>query len=726
MKKRLLTVIFVLLFTIPIIPNAYAIDLLRIDGEITVILETEIGTGIDIPLEGIMVGLYRVADAVEAKGLISFNLYGGFVSSGADLIITDAGSHRAQAELLEKYAKDNGLAPIATEISDIYGKAVFTGLGAGLYLIAHESGGGMAGVNSEYLMMPVLVPMPDIDKGAWTWDIAANPKTEPIPKTPPPEEPRPETAPAAILIDGDKNIVAIGGVEIPERGFTFVASQVDSLGAAEYTGPGIPMTASAAITGAGAFTIELGGLEAYASPYFFLVTEDQTGDGEDGWSYSGSRYWVRADVTDMGDGTSSAAITAKVDSDGFADAIVFTNTYGIIISCEVNKDTIKRTSAAYVSLPGYEGFNNVGKTDEMFRYDIDFRSTSNVDVDEFVVDDPLENVRLNHVRVELLWTPIVWGDIDGTFNLWYRTNMTDDSAVYSDVAANRAITDPVFTNTGFKLWAQGLSATSRVKLDVTDLGLAEGEYITAMRFEYGAVKVGFTSMNYARTAINGEHRSESHGPLVLQANNVEILQEAAPQRPPNFINSIFGNTVDWTPDAKRHDYAEGAANAAGLQPISYMVSAVKPMYDEDIINSAISRIALGELNDWDQDAVVTRLISTFGVESQEFVTTRSVERSFIDNAESLGWNLRNGEDFSDLVFSGIGTPLDTLEYKDSYDFDRSDIPAAGSDNPGTRGVPSGGSAPQTGDTTMLDIWILMMALSATAILVLLILRKHKV
>jgi len=294
------------------------------------------------------------------------------------------------------------------------------------------------------------------------------------------------------------------------------------------------------------------------------------------------------------------------------------------ISCEVDKDTINRTSAAYVSLPGQEGFDNVGKEDERFRYDIDFRSTANTDCTEFVVDDPLENVgTLDQVRVEELWTAVVWGDKDGRFNVWYKTNKTDDSADYdiSTLSVDSGVL--AFPNTGFKLWAAFDDATSssytesgvipRHRLSLPE-GLADDEYITAIRFEYGEVSIGFTSKNYSDVSKNGEHR-DSEGNVALpseKASALKLLSTSDPFSPSLATGEAITKTsLDWTPQTIRSDFAQGALDAPGLKPASYLVSATRLMEDDDIVSSASARIALAEMRDLDQDAVVTKEIGTF-------------------------------------------------------------------------------------------------------------------
>ena len=345
------------------------------------------------------------------------------------------------------------------------------------------------------------------------------------------------------------------------------------------------------------------------------------------------------------------------------------------ITVEVDKDTIKRTAAAFVSLPGQAGHNNVGKAEERYRYDIDFRSTAAIWADEFVVDDPLENVVKGKIIVEELWTPVVWGDFDGRWNLWYATNKTDKNRTYSDVSAmagnpfNPENPDgiAVYPNTGLKLLAEGLRTDKRYHFKLKDFKLGKGEYLTHLRFEYGRVEVGFTSKNYADKSLNGEHRTFSGLDLKLPskaANELMLLDPAAfgftgqsaaaaggpgagepdgaggtgepgdapggknektipiigAETPENFdgaednyVTGIKGDVVDWTPREGTRFFASGAIDPGyELKPASYLVSAVKPMTDVDIVSSVSARIARDiTMRAFDQDAVVTREIGTF-------------------------------------------------------------------------------------------------------------------
>ena len=521
-------------------------------------------------------------------------------------------------------------------------------------------------------------------------------------------------SPDGLIISGKKVVTGINPnsdeLEVSGRIFTFTVTEVIGWGQTTPLEGGWSESVEVvggAKFGTGEFTIPIEGLTVEDSPYYFMVTEKTPLIISGGWEYSKAIYFLEVIVMDNNDGTSQAMVKKAMLEEGTGrlleleeeEVIIFINTYvapfveNINVSVEVYKDTIRRTSAAYVSLPGKEGFDNVGNQDEHYRYDVHFRSTSNVAADEFVVDDPLENVAMGHVRIEGLWTPVVWGSTDGRLNVWVKTNKTNDNITYSTATVRRNThLSAAFPNTGYKLWARNLRTDRQYYLDVSSLNLTEGEYITAIRFEYGGVEVGFTSMNTYRDSWNGEHRTESKGPIDLPSVNkdkivplnamdvvpqsvninpvlsvagvidqmfvpaggkqgVEGVTEAIESTTANTNwNSIHGDRVDWTPDPSTPFYpsdpgAAASLKGAELKPASYLVSATAPMNSEEIVSSAIARIAKLHngvyLKDQDQDAVVTRLITTFdtgaiGYQPGDY----RIESSFVDNARKEGFDIR--------------------------------------------------------------------------------------
>ena len=147
-----------------------------------------------------------------------------------------------------------------------------------------------------------------------------------------------------------------------------------------------------------------------------------------------------------------------------------------------------------------------------FDYSVDARSTSSTWVDEFTVTDELDAVSDGLAVLDGITTPVASGDYDGMLNVWYRTDLAEAGHV-DESGANATLSDGhanpwlqaeetgeqlgddgrVLSYEGWRLWAQDVSATEATALSVSDLGLAEGEKVVAVRLEYGRVDPGFTT-----------------------------------------------------------------------------------------------------------------------------------------------------------------------------------------------------------------------------------------
>ena len=206
MKKILVTFIIILMAALPLSPGALAdVDLSRDDGVISVLLEDSEGN----LYSGVRLRLYRVADASAVDGAFAYTLTGGFEGSGADLDnITTSEGHIAQAALLRAWALGNAIGPYrpgATTPSS--GMARFDGLPAGMYLLIQGSGSqsgtrhgpGGAATSGTVTLSSVLIPVPQLEGGTWSYDVSAAPKllfrTPTRPDRPPdtpdtPERPR--------------------------------------------------------------------------------------------------------------------------------------------------------------------------------------------------------------------------------------------------------------------------------------------------------------------------------------------------------------------------------------------------------------------------------------------------------------------------------------------------------------------------------------------------------
>lgn len=176
-----------------------------------------------------------------------------------------------------------------------------------------------------------------------------------------------------------------------------------------------------------------------------------------------------------------------------------------------------------------DGENNADTSasdDGSYDYTLDFRSTSNTWTDEFTVEDDFYGVMTGKATLDSITTPQAYKDFDGKMNVWYKTDQTPSD--YSDESgANQTLSDghgnPWLTDesnsetlgedgrkidyTGWKLWKVDVSTTEAEDLKVSDLELAEGEHVTAIRFEYGRVESGFTTRedDWDRDGIKDSH-----------------------------------------------------------------------------------------------------------------------------------------------------------------------------------------------------------------------------
>ena len=161
-----------------------------------------------------------------------------------------------------------------------------------------------------------------------------------------------------------------------------------------------------------------------------------------------------------------------------------------------------------------------------FDYSIDFRNTSSTWVDEFTVTDEIAGAARGLSVLDAIATPVAGEDHDGKMNVWYKTNKTpadhhDESganATLSDGHDNPWLADPSNSEAlgddgrridyaGWRLWKQDVSTAAVEKLAVSDLGLEEGEVVTAIRLEYGRVEKDFTSRigEWDRDALKDPH-----------------------------------------------------------------------------------------------------------------------------------------------------------------------------------------------------------------------------
>jgi len=130
-------------------------------------------------LKGIEVAVCLVAGAKEE----SYAAEPAFSGAGADFAgvgyYADTQTKEkniALAASLNIYALDKSIAR-SVKVTDSGGKAVYTGLSSGLYLVAQVNG-----ENSEYIIAPYLVAIPAQrqTRDGWDNDVIAYPKSEPV------------------------------------------------------------------------------------------------------------------------------------------------------------------------------------------------------------------------------------------------------------------------------------------------------------------------------------------------------------------------------------------------------------------------------------------------------------------------------------------------------------------------------------------------------------------
>jgi hypothetical protein len=268
--------------------------------------------------------------------------------------------------------------------------------------------------------------------------------------------------------------------------------------------------------------------------------------------------------------------------EGSTDEIQVIYNKAIQISVAVYKHTIALTSSAFDG-EDMESVDNVGK--EEYLYHFGAKSTSNVWADEFVVTDSSLDATLKGYRMTTLWTGTSPEglDFDGKVTLLYKTNMTGAGEQpcfgYDFMAANPENPNNPKRETlyseepGWRIWQEGLSTSVQQRLDVSALGLAEGEYITGLKLVYGGVDVDFfTGSEYAVTPEG-----------------------------PGFGVMALSNYEDWS-------YAVVATsplqkfNQTGLETVIF------GDVDADIMRNVV-------LTDVDVDEVMTRVIAPFMIAS---------------------------------------------------------------------------------------------------------------
>ncbi|MDR1357839.1 MAG: hypothetical protein LBJ48_00570 [Coriobacteriales bacterium] len=288
----------------------------------------------------------------------------------------------------------------------------------------------------------------------------------------------------------------------------------------------------------------------------------------------------------------------EITPDTTGEVQVFKNDL-IQVSVDVYKKTIALTGSALDGTKDNAG-SNVGSEEYYYRFGA--RSTSNVRVDEFTITDSLEYVTSKGYRMTTLWTGTApeGMDYDSLMHILYKTNLTDSEEpvafTYSPLSANPPNANnperkmSVSLEPGWRVWQECVSTTRALRLDVADLTLEEGEYLTGLRAVYGGVVKGF----YTGVGWEDGESSESSEPETI----------------PGIVQLLDINADD-TDAFELRDWAYAVIATEGLLPID-------EMGDETVIEGSItadlSRNWGGEapvLSDVATDATETRVVATF-------------------------------------------------------------------------------------------------------------------
>lgn len=204
MKRKIISVVSILLLLCVLTMNAYALEVpdLNHPGSISIAMTYQ---GEAVP--GGTLTLYRVGEVhVENGADYSFRLTQEYTASGIALDdITDP----ALALALAEYTAANQIAGNKQQI-DAEGKITFGDLKLGLYLLVQQD----AATGYE-LASPFLVSVPSRQDLTYIYDVDASPKLslEPAPTDPPPTtEPTPPDIPQTGQMKWPVPVLAIGGL----------------------------------------------------------------------------------------------------------------------------------------------------------------------------------------------------------------------------------------------------------------------------------------------------------------------------------------------------------------------------------------------------------------------------------------------------------------------------------------------------------------------------------
>ena len=178
MKKRIVSLLIamVLLCCMPLeVFAAHPVPDLTSKGNITFRMSYD---GVD--LDGGKMKICKVGDIVQVNGDYVFRV---LPSLGGNVLKDEEATSATTASRLLELVKKSNLEKISTPISK--GKAVFSGLSVGLYLVWQDAADATEGYSA---IQPFLISIPQFDGSKYVYDIVCKPK---VPLKPKPTEPPP-------------------------------------------------------------------------------------------------------------------------------------------------------------------------------------------------------------------------------------------------------------------------------------------------------------------------------------------------------------------------------------------------------------------------------------------------------------------------------------------------------------------------------------------------------
>ncbi len=191
--KSILASFCILLFGLILFGRAaYAEDYVQDKtGSINLTLQQTDADGSVKTYSGISMTLYQIGSVRYEMGAVYFDFDDSFADAGINISDTKTASEwiSAAATLSEKVAAA-GISG-ETKLSDASGKISYTNLAQGIYLLVQTK------TDDTVTTSPILLTMPFMEEGDWTYDISSYPKLSAKDSETPSPTPKKESTPTA-------------------------------------------------------------------------------------------------------------------------------------------------------------------------------------------------------------------------------------------------------------------------------------------------------------------------------------------------------------------------------------------------------------------------------------------------------------------------------------------------------------------------------------------------